>query len=223
VKTGSPDPPDPAEPLRVAQAVQRLKLRHCVITGVNRDDLPASGAEFYARTVELVREFNPEVKVEVLTGDFSGEKRALKMVLDVSPEVFNHNLETVERLTPVVRDRRANYRVSLEMLESAKNYRPEIFTKSGLILGMGEDFKEIIRTLRDLREVGCDGLTLGQYLPPSKKHYPVKKYYQPEEFEELEDQARRMGFKGVAAGPLVRSSFRAGEMYEEEFMKRMEE
>ena len=213
IEPGKPEPPDPEEPLRVAKAVKQLKLKHCVITGVNRDDLSLSGAEQYAETTRRVKLMNPGTKVEILPGDFSGSEAALKTVLEADPEVFNHNLETVQRLTSIVRDRRANYRTSLQILERAKRLRPDILTKSGLLLGLGETFDEIITTLNDLRGVDCDGVTIGQYIPPSPKHHPVEKYYPPEEFRELEETAREMGFIGAAAAPLVRSSYRAADFF----------
>ena len=213
VESGIPLKPSPDEPQRVAEAVRRLKLRHCVITGVNRDDLPLGGAEYYAETVKRVREMNPAVTIEVLPGDFSGSYEALKLLLDSAPDVFNHNLETVERLTPVVRDHRADYRRSLEMLKKAKEYSPTLLTKSGILSGLGEILAEIIETLKDLRAVGCEGVTIGQYIPPSPEHFPVARYYHPDEFAEIERIARELGFTGVAAAPLVRSSYQAADFF----------
>jgi len=213
VKAGTPEAPDTEEPERIAHAVQKLKLKHCVITGVNRDDLPLGGAEYYALTVRYVREFNHYCKIEVLPGDFSGEMDALKIVLDANPDVFNHNLETIRRLTPIIRDQRASYDVSMRILQQAKIYKPEIKTKSGLLVGLGETFEELIEAMKDLRAIRCDGITIGQYIPPSAKHYPVKKYYHPDEFSELEFIGQNLGFSGVAASPLVRSSYHAGDFF----------
>ncbi len=213
ISSGVPLPLDPEEPLRVAQAVRKIRLRHCVITGVNRDDLPLGGAEHYAQTIRCVREYNPDTSVEVLPGDFSGSVEALETVLYAVPYVFNHNLETVERLTPLIRDPRADYRLSLRMLRLAKGIRPQVLTKSGIIIGLGETLEEIVDALEDLRQAGCDGVTIGQYIPPSPEHYPVKKFYRPEDFIELDRIARSMGFKGIASGPLVRSSYHAADFF----------
>ena len=213
ISPGIPPPLDSDEPSRAAEAVHRMGIKHCVITGVNRDDLPLGGAEHYAETIRKVREVNPDTAIEVLPGDFSGSEEALKIVLEAHPDIFNHNLETVERLTPIVRDPRADYRISLILLKNAKAMRPDILTKSGIIIGLGETFAEIIRTLKDLRQTGCDGVTIGQYIPPSEKHHQVEKFYSPESFIEIERIARDLGFKGVASGPLVRSSYHAAEFF----------
>ena len=213
IKTGEPALPDPDEPLRIAEAVKRMGLKYCVITGVNRDDLPLGGADYYAETIRQVKALNPGIRVEALSGDFSGSEEALKIVLEAEPYVFNHNIETVERLTSIIRDRRADYRTSLKLLRLAREYRPEMFTKSGALIGLGETWEEILSAMEDLREVDCDGVTIGQYIAPSTKHYQVDKYYTPEEFKTLEIEAYRMGFRGVAAGPLVRSSYRAMELF----------
>jgi len=190
-----------------------MKLKHIVITGVSRDDLPFGGAEYYMRTVQAVRELCPDTAVEILPGDFGVAPDAVEIILQCPPDVFNHNVETVERLTPLVRDRKANYHTSLKLLWLVKQGKPDILTKSGLIIGLGEQWEEILQTLKDLREVKCDGITIGQYIAPSAKHAPVEKYYTPEEFKQLEREAYKLGFKGVAAGPLVRSSYRAGGMF----------
>jgi lipoic acid synthetase len=216
IESGIPAPPDPQEPLRVAQMIQKLGLKHCVITGVNRDDLPFGGAEYYADTIIQVRKFSPGITVEVLPGDFAGDANALKIVLEAGPDIFNHNLETVERLTPLIRDRRANYRISLNLLKMAKETHPYIYTKSGILVGLGETKEEILKAMEDLRALYCDGITIGQYLPPSRKHHPLHRFYTPEEFAELATEARRLGFKGVASGPLVRSSYKASTMFEHE-------
>jgi lipoic acid synthetase len=196
--------------------IQKLGLKHCVITGVNRDDLPFGGAEYYADTIIQVRKFSPGITVEVLPGDFAGDANALKIVLEAGPDIFNHNLETVERLTPLIRDRRANYRISLNLLKMAKETHPYIYTKSGILVGLGETKEEILKAMEDLRALYCDGITIGQYLPPSRKHHPLHRFYTPEEFAELATEARRLGFKGVASGPLVRSSYKASTMFEHE-------
>ena len=213
IKPGIPLPPDPQEPQRVAEAARRLNLKYCVITGVNRDDLPLGGAEHYAETIRQVKLINPGIEAEVLPGDFSGSKQAVRIVIDTEPKVFNHNLETVERLTPLIRDRRANYHTSLKILRIAKEIQPDILTKSGLIIGLGETEDEIISAFKDLRSVGCDGITIGQYIPPSKTHHPVAKYYTPEAFQALAGEAYNLGFRGVASAPLVRSSYRAGDFF----------
>lgn len=210
----NPPPPALDEPWRVAEAALNMKLKHCVITGVNRDDLPDGGAGHYAQTVRQVRRLNPGITIEILPGDFSGSIKALKLVLDSDPDIFNHNLETVERLAPVVRDRRANYRVSLEMLRRAKELRPAMKTKSGLMVGLGETFDEVIEAMADLRAVNCDGITIGQYIPPSPRHFPLDRYWTPEEFTRLGVKAREMGFSGVASAPLVRSSYNAAEFFD---------
>ena len=216
IKPGKPEPPDPKEPKRIAEAVKQMGLRHCVITGVNRDDLHLGGAEYYAQTITEIRALCPETKVEILPGDFSGSEEALRVILENPPDVYNHNIETVERLTPLVRDRRADYRLSLQALKRVKELKPDMFSKSGMIIGLGEEWGEIIQSLQDLREVDCDGITVGQYIAPSVNHHPVEKYYTPEEFQAIEEKAWALGFKGVACGPLVRSSYRAGGMFNTE-------
>ena len=213
IKSGKPEPPDPQEPERIAEAVRQMKLRHCVITGVNRDDLQWGGAHQYADTIEKVKKLNPETSVEALTGDFSGSTEALQFVLSADPDVFNHNIETVERLTPKVRDSRADYLTSLQVLRVAATERPDIKTKSGLLLGLGETHDEVLGALTDLRMAGCQGITIGQYIPPSARHYPVGKYYSPEEFKEFEQAAVDMGFSAIASGPLVRSSYHAATFF----------
>ena len=196
------------EPQRLAQAVAELGLRHVVITSVTRDDLPDGGAAHYARVVEAVREHCPGVRIELLVPDFRGSKEALTTVLASGPDILAHNLETVPRLYPQVR-RGAVYRRSLTVLEQAKQLSPEIITKSGLMLGLGEESPEVETVLRDLRHVACDMLTIGQYLSPSLHHVPVARYVNPDEFVSWQRQALSLGFKSVAAGPLVRSSYKA--------------
>ncbi|AFM23479.1 lipoyl synthase [Desulfomonile tiedjei] len=209
VDKGKPDAVDGGEPERIAQAVQLLRLKHAVITSVTRDDLPDGGAEHFVRTVEKVRECCPDVSVEVLVPDFRGSLKALQRICDIRPDVFNHNVETVKRLYPIVRPK-ARYQRSLGILEYAGKHG--LIVKSGIMLGLGETEQEILEAITDLRRTGCSFLTLGQYLAPSKEHFPVSRYVSPAEFEEWAQIARSEGFKKVAAGPLVRSSYRAGEM-----------
>ncbi|MDR3637312.1 MAG: lipoyl synthase [Isosphaeraceae bacterium] len=210
VKRGHPEPVADDEPERLAEACARLGLRHVVITSVTRDDLPDGGAEHFRRCVLAVRE-RTGATIEVLTPDFDGRTEAIDVVLAATPEVFNHNLETVARLQQTVR-RKSQYGVSLQVLEYAKRAGRGVRTKSGLMLGLGETTEELFETLADLRAVGCDFLTLGQYLQPSPRHLPVVRYLPPEEFDELGRLARTLGFAEVASGPFVRSSYHADEM-----------
>jgi lipoyl synthase len=209
-KGHSPMPLDPEEPQKVAESVQILGLKYVVLTSVARDDLPDQGAEWFAQTIRAVVAANPETQVEVLTPDFRGEVSCIETVLAANPVCFNHNLETVSRLQGPVR-RGAKYERSLFVLETVKQLRPDIATKSGLMLGLGETEAEIIEAMTNLREVGCDRLTIGQYMRPSLEHLPVHKYWHPDEFEHLGQMARAMGFNHVRSGPLVRSSYHAGE------------
>lgn len=201
------------EPERVAEAARRLGLKHVVITSVTRDDLPDGGAEHYYRTVIAVREATGAT-IEVLTPDFIHCPEALERVVEAAPEVFNHNTETVPRLYREVRGRKSNYRWTLELLRRVRQLNPAIRTKSGLMLGLGETREELLDTLADLLEAGCDMLTLGQYLQPSPAHLPVVRYVTPQEFEELGQAAKVMGFAQVASGPFVRSSYHARDMAE---------
>lgn len=198
------------EPERVAEAALRLGLKHVVITSVTRDDLPDGGAEHFYQCVLAVREKTGAV-VEVLTPDFLGNEAAIRRVIEAQPEVFNHNTETVPRLYHRVR-RNAEYQRTLNLLAQVKREAPHLTTKSGLMLGLGETTEELLEVCADLRNVGCDLLTLGQYLQPSPAHLPVERYVPPEEFEELGRLTREMGFRYVASGPFVRSSYHAGEM-----------
>jgi lipoic acid synthetase len=207
VARGHPQAVEPDEPERLAEAVCRLGLRHVVITSVTRDDLPDGGAEQFYRCLVAVRQRSPAT-LEVLTPDFLGNLQAVDRVLAGQPDVFNHNVETVPRLYRKVRGR-ADYRRSLNLLAHVKRQAPHILTKSGLMLGLGETRDELLEVLADLREHGCDCLTLGQYLAPSPKHLPVVRYVPPEEFAELGELARRLGFRHVASGPFVRSSYHA--------------
>ncbi|MBK9138871.1 MAG: lipoyl synthase [Verrucomicrobia bacterium] len=210
VDTAKPLPLEADEPRRVAEAARRMRLRHVVITAVARDDLPDGGAAHFRATIEAVRDVNPSIVIEVLTPDFNDRDEALAEVIAARPQVFNHNLETVRRLTPSVRHR-ATYDRSLSVLRKVKERAPEIFTKSGLMLGLGEHAGEVIEAMRDLRSVGCQILTLGQYLQPTLRHLPVVEFVPPGRFEELGATARAMGFVHVASGPLVRSSYHAEE------------
>lgn len=209
VKTGDPGGKiDPQEPGHVAQAIQKLGLRYVVITSVDRDDLNDYGSTHYAATISAIKEENPETRVEVLIPDFSS-KEYLKKVTDVRPFVIGHNVETVERLTEYIRDRRCDYEKSLEVLRLIKKLDNSIYTKSGLMVGLGEEKQEIIQTLKDLNAVGVDVVTIGQYLQPTKKHHFVQKYYTPKEFDEFRDLGEDIGINHVLSGPLVRSSYHA--------------
>ncbi len=194
------------EPKRVAEAVKRLGLKYVVITSVDRDDLPDGGAGIYAATIKEIRRKVGNVFIEVLTPDFDGDPKAIKTVVEAGPDVFAHNLETVERLTPLVRDRRAGYKKSLMVLKLAKEYGVRV-TKSGIMVGLGEKFEEVVSTLKDLREVGVDVVTIGQYMQPSRNHLPVVEYIHPKIFSEYRKIGISMGFKYVFSGPRVRSSF----------------
>jgi lipoic acid synthetase len=212
VPKGEPLHIEDDEPARLAEAAARLGLKHVVITSVTRDDLPDGGASHFARCVLEIRKRLPGVAVEVLTPDFLGDAAAIDIVIDAAPEVVNHNIETVPRLYRVVRGR-AEYRRSLDLLGRVKRRAPHIVTKAGLMLGVGETIDELFEVLADLRSIGCDVLTLGQYLAPTLKHsIPVARYVPPEEFDLLAARARLMGFRNVAAGPFVRSSYHAEEM-----------
>lgn len=212
VESAPPEALDREEPLRVALAAKRMGLRYVVITSVTRDDLPDGGAGHFAETVRALREHLPHARVEVLTPDFQGDREALGKVLASGPDVFNHNVETVPRLYPVVRPQ-ADYRRSVGLLREAKEISSGVSTKSGLMLGLGEDRGEVLDVLRDLRDAGCEFITIGQYLRPSRANLPVKEYITPEAFEALGQEAMGMGFRHVASSPLVRSSMNAEEMY----------
>ncbi len=199
------------EPQRVAEAVRRMKLRHVVITAVARDDLRDGGSEHFVRTIEAVRAAQPGITIEVLTPDFHGREEDLQRIAAGRPHIFNHNMETVERLTPLVRSR-AKYRVSLQVLRRMKEIAPEIVTKSGLMLGLGEEENEIFQAMDDLRAAGVQALTMGQYLRPSVQHLPVVSYVHPDTFGLYKEIAEKKGFEHVASGPLVRSSYHAAEI-----------
>ena len=212
VSTAKPFALEDDEPQRVAEAVRRMRLRHVVITAVARDDLKDGGAEHFARTIQAVRAVDPKMVIEVLVPDFHAQGDCLKVVLDAGPEIFNHNLETVERLTPLVRSR-AKYQTSLQVLARAKEISPQTVTKSGVMLGLGETENELFQTMDDLRAHGVQVLTLGQYLRPTPQHLPVVAYVPPETFELYGEIARNKGFEYVASGPLVRSSYHASDFH----------
>jgi lipoic acid synthetase len=215
VATARPAAPEEDEPDRLAEAVSRLHLTHVVLTAVARDDLKDEGAGHFARCVAAIHERCAETTVEVLPADFHARRECIQTLCDARPELYNHNIEMVERLTPKLRPQ-AKYRRSLEVLRIVKEIDPQLITKSGLMVGLGERDEELHQTLEDLRVVSCDVLTIGQYLQPTLSgHAPVVKYYRPEEFEELAERARKLGFLSVAAGPFVRSSYNAGEVFDE--------
>ena len=213
VESGQPGSVDADEPQRVAQAASEMKLRHVVVTSVTRDDLPDGGAHIFAETIRAIRQAVPAATIEVLTPDFQGRTESLSTVLQAKPDVFNHNLETVERLQPAIRPQ-ASYRTSLSVLAYAAKNFPGIAVKSGIMLGLGESEAELFRGLEDLLSAGCELLTLGQYLAPTRAHLPVARFVTPAEFDAYAKKAREMGFKGVASGPMVRSSYKAVDMLE---------
>ena len=211
VSTAKPFALEADEPGRVAEATRRMRLKHVVITAVARDDLRDGGAEHFRKTIEEVRKLNPGIVIEVLVPDFNESDAAIETVLDANPHIFNHNLETVRRLTPSVRHR-ATYDRSLAVLRKVKDRRGDsIYTKSGVMLGLGETPEELFTAMEDLRAAKCDILTLGQYLQPTLKHLPVVEFVSPEKFQEYGERARQMGFVHVASGPMVRSSYHADE------------
>ena len=212
VTTGRPLGVDIKEPDRLARAVKRMGLKYCVITSVNRDDLADGGAFIFAMCIKRIREEVPGCQVEVLIPDFDGSELGLRRVLKARPEVLNHNIESAKRIFPRVRPR-GDYQRSLGLLARAKEIEPSIPTKSGIIVGMGEEWDEVVDTMKDLRSVDCDLLTIGQYLRPSLKHIPIARFYKPSEFEELRIIGESLGFKHVASGPLVRSSYHADEQH----------
>jgi len=209
---------DPFEPVNVANAVAELDLDYVVLTSVDRDDLSDGGASHFAACIRQTRRLAPKTKIEVLIPDFSGVVEHLKTVVDAGPEVVAQNIETVERLTYPVRDRKASYHTTLKVLENVKQLDPDRLTKSSIMLGFGETREEVLQTMRDLRDVGCDFLTLGQYLQPTKKHLTVETYIHPDVFAEYEQLGLDMGYAYVASGPLVRSSYKAGEYFISRFI-----
>jgi lipoic acid synthetase len=211
VDKGCPEPLDPNEPTRVAEAAKELGLSHIVVTSVTRDDLPDGGANHFAQTIAAIREIDQHATVEVLVPDFGGSQEAIKVIVNARPDIFNHNLETIPHLYKKVRPK-ANYNRSLNLLKVVKELDRDMLTKSGMMLGLGETEEELIAVMGDLRNVECDLLTLGQYLSPSENHLPVARFVTPEEFENMVATAKAMGFRGVASAPLVRSSYRAEEL-----------
>ena len=221
VKTSKAPPPlDPEEPENISEAVSRWGLGYVVLTSVDRDDLEDQGSGHIAETIMLLKKKQPDLLVECLTPDFSGRNDLVDKVASSGLDVFAHNVETVERTTSRVRDRRANYRQSLRVLERAKAVKPSLITKTSLMLGVGETDEEIRDTLADLRESDVDVVTFGQYLKPTKRHMAVKEYVTPEKFEMWKKEAEEMGFKYVASGPLVRSSYKAGELFLENMIRK---
>jgi len=210
VRHGEPLPVDSGEPQRVAEAAAQMGLKYVVVTSVTRDDLTDGGASQFAETIRRIEAEIPDAKVEVLVPDFGGDANALKTVLDAEPFVLNHNVETVPRLYPVVRPA-ADYARSLELLETAKEIKPSIYTKSGFMVGLGESKEEVTEVLRDLRSAGCHFVTIGQYLRPSKANLPVVEYIPPARFDEYKEIGDAMGFRHVASGPFVRSSYHAAD------------
>ena len=213
VTTGNPKGAlNPKEPENTALVVEKLGLKYAVITSVDRDDLPDYGASHYAQTIKSIKEKNLETRVEVLIPDFGGKKDLIKKIVDAQPFVIGHNVETVKRLTPFIRDRRCSYEKSLEVLREAKELDKKIRTKSGFMLGLGEEHAEIVETLKDLKNTGIDIVTIGQYLQPTIKNVPVQKYYTPEEFQEFKRISEEIGIRYVISGPLVRSSYHAADL-----------
>ncbi|MCP4915251.1 MAG: lipoyl synthase [Oligoflexia bacterium] len=217
VKTGNPKGVlDAEEPSKVGYAISQMELDYVVLTSVDRDDLEDLGAEHFAKTIEVIKENKPSMIVEVLTPDFNARPELIERVIKANPDVFAHNIETVESLTPRVRDRRSTYRQSLNTLWTAKQIKPSQYTKTSIMLGLGEKDEEVQQALEDLRKVKCDVVTFGQYLAPTnrhKKYLPIVEYVTPEKFKYWEEVANKMGFLYVASGPLVRSSYRAGEYF----------
>lgn len=212
VDTAKPLALEADEPQRVAEAVTRMKLKHVVVTAVARDDMKDGGSEHFARTIRAIRAADPEIVIEVLTPDFNGRDESIRAVVEAAPHVFNHNLETVERLSPLVRSR-AKYQLSLRVLQRVKELAPNLVTKSGIMLGLGETEPEIFQSMDDLRDHGVQVLTMGQYLRPSPKHLPVVDYIHPDLFEQYGEIARGKGFEHVSSGPLVRSSYHAADYH----------
>jgi lipoic acid synthetase len=210
VATGKPDAVDKMEPLRLGVAVERMGLKHVVVTAVDRDDLPDGGADHFAKTIQAIRMKSPETTIEVLPGDFKGNYDDIDHVTHAKPDVFNHNIETVPRLYPSIRPG-ARYFRSLNLLKRVKDVAPDMFTKSGIMVGLGEELEEILQVMDDLRAANVDFITIGQYMQPTPKHAPVMKWWTPDEFKELEKKAYSKGFLMVSATPLTRSSHHAGE------------
>lgn len=205
--TGRPHPVDWNEPERLADTISNMKLRHCVITSVDRDDLPDGGADFWAKTIQRVKEKNPHITIETLIPDFDAKPELIQKVIDARPNIISHNLETVRRLTPLVRSR-AKYDISLKTIETISK-SGTVRSKSGIMVGLGETEEEVLQTMDDLLAVGCKIMTIGQYLQPTRKHYPVAEYVTPEQFAKYREIGLKKGFRFVESGPLVRSSYHA--------------
>ncbi len=210
---GTPDPLDPEEPRHLAMAVAEMRMRHIVVTSVDRDDLPNGGAEHFAAVVAETRRLSPGTSIELLIPDFKGSEAALRIVVEAKPDILNHNLETVPRLYRIARPG-GRYERALELLARARRMDPAMLTKSGIMVGMGEEWDEVVTAMRDLREVGTDILTIGQYLRPSKTHLPVARFYTPDEFAQLKALGDELGYRHVESGPLVRSSYHAWQQAE---------
>lgn len=220
VKTDAkPPPPDPFEPFKTAEAVAKWGVDYIVLTSVDRDDIPDGGAQHFAHTVELLKHAKPELLVECLVSDFQGDKSSVATLATSGLDVYAHNVETVERLQKFVRDSRAGYKQSLSTLEHAKKAQPGLYTKTSLMLGLGETDEEVIQTMKDLRAIDVDVVTFGQYLRPTENHLSVVEYVKPEKFDYFREVGEEMGFKYVASGPMVRSSYKAGEFYLEHMIK----
>ncbi|MDZ7611199.1 MAG: lipoyl synthase [Candidatus Moranbacteria bacterium] len=211
IKKGKPKDADPAEPKRIAEAVEKLNLHYAVITCVTRDDLPDGGAGQFVSVAEEIRKRKPDCKIEFLISDFGGSAKALRSIVSAKPEVINHNIEVSKELFLKLRPQ-GSYALSLDLLRKIKEIDPGLKTKSGFMLGLGENHDQIIQTMKDLAEAGCDIITIGQYLQPSPENAPVKKYYKPEEFEKIRESGLRLGLKKIVAGPLARSSYHAEEV-----------
>lgn len=223
VKTGNPKGEiDQDEPRKVSYAVSQMGLDYLVITSVDRDDMPDQGAAHFAETISLLRFMDPNLTVEVLTPDFGGERDLIAQLVEAGPHVFAHNIETVEELSPMVRDPRADYRQSLSVLQIIKELNPQIITKSSLMLGLGETDEQVLQSLKDLREVDCDVVTFGQYLQPRTRHLKVHEFITPEKFDYWRKVSEDLGFLYVASGPLVRSSYKAGEFFMKGMVKKRE-
>jgi lipoyl synthase len=214
VTSGRPTEYDLMEPARVAAAIADLKLRHAVITSVDRDDLADGGAMVFAETVREIRKLDARVKIELLTPDFQGSLQSVRMIMDARPDIFSHNIETVQRLYPAIRFK-SDYTRSFNMLKAAKLMDSDIFIKTGIMVGLGEEWEEVVELMHDAMDSGVDIFTIGQYLRPSMKHAEIKKYYHPDEFAELGEIGRRIGIRWVFSGPLVRSSYHAEDVFEE--------
>jgi lipoic acid synthetase len=214
VTSGRPTEYDLAEPARVAAAIAELKLKHAVITSVDRDDLKDGGAMIFAETVREIRKLDEDVKIELLTPDFQGSLESVKTIIDAGPDIFSHNIETIRRLYPAIRFK-SDYTTSFGLLKAAKEMNREIFIKTGIMIGLGEEKEEIVDVMHHAVEAGVDILTIGQYLRPSAKHAEIKKYYHPNEFAELREVGRQLGIRWVFSGPLVRSSYHAEDVFDQ--------